>query len=154
MKQRDEWLVRHPRSERKRLRTVFGIFSGVSGLSIPRGLQDAVHIADLRIAETGRGDGVNTTTGRSGSSDSRSSALLGVRRPIHDAAVRAVPQAYTGVFCAWYRVMHSLQARTPRPPSADGCRRRSPSPKPRTLWCDRNSEPNGVNMLTYAKGRL
>ena len=38
--------------------------SGVSGLSIPRALQGAVHIADLRIGETERGDGVNTTAGK------------------------------------------------------------------------------------------
>lgn len=49
-------LGKDPSCERKRLHTVCGIFAGVSGLSMPRAPQGAVHIADVRIAETERGE--------------------------------------------------------------------------------------------------
>lgn len=45
-------LGKAPSCGQKRVHTVCGIFAGVSGLSIPRAVQGAVHIGDLRIAET------------------------------------------------------------------------------------------------------
>lgn len=62
MKPLGKQLTWDPSFERKRQHTMCGISAGVSGLSIPRGAQGAVHIDDLGIAETEREDRVNTTT--------------------------------------------------------------------------------------------